>query len=147
MFWRSVVGKLAITILLLVSFVLFILSILLLEFFEGFHVQEEEKAMQQSATKISLLVDEHDDDALIMDMVESVKDPSSRVIIYFDTGDMWVSETTNKLLKDVEQLSPKNNAQLMEIITEDTPFNDRLQIEGSEDSEIMVIGQPMKKKT
>ena len=56
MFWRSVVGKLAITILLLVSFVLFILSILLLEFFEGFHVQEAEKVMIQSAVKISSLV-------------------------------------------------------------------------------------------
>ena len=51
MFWRSVVGKLAITILLLVSFVLFILTILLLEFFEDFHMQEAEKAMLQTAIK------------------------------------------------------------------------------------------------
>lgn len=43
MFWRSVVGKLAVTILLLVSFVLFVLTIFLLEFFENFHIQEAEE--------------------------------------------------------------------------------------------------------
>ena len=146
MFWRSVVGKLAITILLLVSFVLFILSILLLEFFEGFHVQEAEKVMRQSATKISLLVEQHDDHTLIMDMVESVKDPTSRVIIYFDDGHMWVSNTSNTYLEDVEKISPKNNPALMNVITDDVPFNERIKLEDHLESEIMVIGEPMTKK-
>src|SRR5699024_10477222 len=82
MFWRSVVGKLAITILLLVSFVLFILSILLLQFFERFHVQEAEKAMIQAATKISMIVEEHDDKDMVMDLVDTVKEPSSKVLLY-----------------------------------------------------------------
>lgn len=146
MFWRSVVGKLAITILLLVSFVLFILSILLLEFFEGFHVQEAEKVMRQSATKISLLVEQHDDHTLIMDMVESVKDPTSRVIIYFDDGNMWVSNTSNTYLEDVEKISPKNNPDLMNVITDDVPFNERIKLDDQLESEIMVIGEPMTKK-
>src|SRR5690625_3257688 len=108
MFWRSVVGKLAITILLLVSFVLFILTILLLEFFEGFHVQEAENGMVQSASNISELVKEYDDKTLIMEMVENVKDPTSRVIIYFEDGDTWVSETTNEHLVDLNHISPEN---------------------------------------
>src|SRR5690625_1748121 len=104
MFWRSVVGKLAITILLLVSFVLFILTILLLEFFEGFHVQEAEKVMVQSASKISMLVEEHDEKPLIMEMVERVKDPTSRVFIYFEDGEVWVSETINKHLMNIDEI-------------------------------------------
>lgn len=146
MFWRSVVGKLAITILLLVSFVLFILSILLLEFFEGFHVQEAEKVMLQTASKISLLVEEHKEKPLIMEMVDRVKDPTSRVVIYFDDGEMWVSDTSNDLLKDLDAISPEHNEQLMEVITKDEPYNDRLQLSDESNSEIMVIGEPMDKK-
>src|SRR5699024_3401801 len=104
MFWRSVVGKLAITILLLVSFVLFILSILLLEFFEGFHVQEAEKVIIQSEVKISSLVKEHDDKELVMEIVDRIKEPSSRVIIYFDDDNVWSSDTTNDYLEDTDQL-------------------------------------------
>src|SRR5690606_16025320 len=118
MFWRSVVGKLAITILLLVSFVLFILTILLLEFFEGFHVQEAEKAMVQSASKISMLVEEHDEKPLIREMVERVKDSTSRVIIYFEDGEMWASNTTNKHLFNLDAISPENNPELKKAVEE-----------------------------
>lgn len=146
MFWRSVVGKLAITILLLVSLVLFILSILLLEFFEGFHVQEAEKVMLQTASKISSLVEEHDEKSLIMEMVDRVKDPTSRIIIYFDDGDMWISDTSNQYLKDIEELSPEQNEQLRSVVTNDEPFNDRLQMEDDHHTEVMVIGEPLPTK-
>lgn len=43
MFWRSVVFKLWFTIILMVAFVLFILTVLLLEFFENYYVEEAEK--------------------------------------------------------------------------------------------------------
>ncbi|MBO1003079.1 ATP-binding protein [Pseudogracilibacillus auburnensis] len=145
MFWRSVVGKLAITILLLVSFVLFILTILLLEFFEGFHVQEAEKAMVQTATKISLLVEEHDEIPLIMEMTERVKDPTSRVIIYFADGTMWASNTTNEHLTELGNISPKNNAAFMKVITDREPFNEKITL-NDDDTEIMVIGKPLNKK-
>src|SRR5690625_6915359 len=77
MFWRSVVGKLVITILLLVSFVLFILTVLLLQFFEDFHIQEAEKNMMQSASEIGLLLEDHDDKASIMEITEAIKDKRS----------------------------------------------------------------------
>src|SRR5690625_1412827 len=114
MFWRSVVGKLAMTILLLVSFVLFILTILLLEFFEGFHVQEAEKVMLQTASKISTLVEEHEDSSLIMEMTERVKDPTSRVIIYLEDGTIWSSETINNDLVDIESITPEKNSRRSE---------------------------------
>ncbi|MEI3604705.1 ATP-binding protein [Pseudogracilibacillus sp. SE30717A] len=145
MFWRSVVGKLAITILLLVSFVLFILTILLLEFFEGFHVQEAEKAMVQSASKMSMLVEEHDEKPLITEMVERVKDPTSRVIIYFEDGEIWASETTNQHLLNLDAISPENNPSLMKAITEHTPYNEKMTILEDE-TEIMVIGTPIPHK-
>lgn len=60
MLWRSVVGKLWFTILLLVSFVLFILTVLLLQFFENFHIMEAEKDLTQEATKISKVIQTYD---------------------------------------------------------------------------------------
>lgn len=143
MFWRSVVGKLAITILLLVSFVLFILSILLLEFFEGFHVQEAEKVMIQSAVKISSLVKEHDDKELVMEMVDRIKEPSSRVIIYFDDDNVWSSDTTNDYLEDTDQLLLENHADLKEVAIDGNFYNERMQVGDNNDSELIVIGQPM----
>lgn len=145
MFWRSVVGKLAITILLLVSFVLFILTILLLEFFEGFHVQEAEKDMLQTANKISLLVEEHDTESLIMETVERVKDPSSRVIIYFNDTTKWISDTTNEDLSDIEDISPENNQYLMKMIRNNQAFNEKVSL-SDDDTQIMVIGTPVNKK-
>lgn len=146
MFWKSVVGKLAMTILLLVSFVLFILTILLLEFFEGFHVQEAEKGMLQTASKISMLVEEHNDSSLIMEMTERVKDPTSKVIIYLEDGTIWASETTNDHLKNIESITPEKNTRLLEVVTNRKTFNEILHLADG-DTEIMVIGTPLKKKS
>jgi len=146
MFWRSVVGKLAMTILLLVSFVLFILTILLLEFFEGFHVQEAEKVMLQTASKISTLVEEHEDSSLIMEMTERVKDPTSRVIIYLEDGTIWSSETINNDLVDIESITPEKNSRLLDVVKNGKTFNEKLYLSGG-DIEVMVIGVPLEKKS
>src|SRR5690625_4074345 len=99
MFWRSVVGKLAITILLLVSFVLFVLTILLLEFFENFHIQEAEKGLLQTANKVSIMLDEDDDIHFIQETAERVKDSSSKVFIALSDGSLLISESTNDELR------------------------------------------------
>lgn len=102
-FWRSVVGKLAVTILLLVSFVLFILTILLLEFFENFHTEEAEKDMLQTATKVSVMAEQYKDKDLITDTTERVKDPSSRIVIYFPDETVWVSGSNDEHLSKISE--------------------------------------------
>ncbi|WP_404329152.1 ATP-binding protein [Mesobacillus maritimus] len=64
MFWRSVVGKLWFTILLLVSFVLFILTVLLLEFFENYNINESRQDLTYTAEKISTNLQQHGGDEL-----------------------------------------------------------------------------------
>ncbi len=59
MFWRSVVGKLWVTILLLVAFVLSILTVLLLEFFENYNINESRKDLTYTAEKISTNLEQH----------------------------------------------------------------------------------------
>lgn len=142
MFWRSVVGKLAITILLLVSFVLFILSILLLEFFEGFHVQEAENGLIETASKISLVVEERDDHEMVAEMAERIKDPTNKVMIYYPDGTLWSSETTNSSLKTLDDALPRFEDELQTAITKNEDYSSKITI-SNQSPEIMVIGRPL----
>ena len=81
--WRSVVGKLWMTILLLVSFVLIILTMLLLEFFDKYHVSQIEQGLSEQAIKISGIIEGHANDSLGEKIVfEIVDDPVGVAIAY-----------------------------------------------------------------
>src|SRR5690625_472522 len=146
MFWRSVVGKLAVTILLLVSFVLFILTILLLEFFEEYHIQEAEKDVILTATKISQVVHPSDHSETMFEMVEAIKDPSSKVFIHFADDSTWFSHTTNSQLNYIEQLIDSENfRETIDHVMNNNIYNEKIVIEG-ENSEIIAVGIPLQQK-
>ncbi|MBM7598327.1 two-component system sensor histidine kinase ResE [Virgibacillus halotolerans] len=142
MFWRSVVGKLAITILLLVSFVLFILTVLLLEFFSNFHIQEAEKDMMQTATNVSQLVKEHDDKDLVIEMAEGIKDPAGRVAIVFEDGELWVSGSEDKDLAKLEKNWVKNEDELSAVLTKNIKVKQQMKLPGDE-GKAMIVGVPL----
>ncbi|WP_368651986.1 ATP-binding protein [Ornithinibacillus sp. 4-3] len=142
MFWRSVVGKLAITILLLVSFVLFILTVLLLQFFEGFHVQEAERAMLQNATKVSYMVEQHEEDQVIFEMTERIKDPASRVMIVFNDGTSWLSDSANKGLLEIDDEWFINNEDVEKVLNNNEDLHKQIMLP-DESEEIMVVGTPV----
>ncbi|TKI61951.1 cell wall metabolism sensor histidine kinase WalK [Lysinibacillus mangiferihumi] len=58
--WNSVVGKLWVTILLLVSFVLFVFTVLMLEFLQNYHMQQAEISLRQTAATIASIVDDNE---------------------------------------------------------------------------------------
>ncbi|WP_176555815.1 ATP-binding protein [Virgibacillus ndiopensis] len=143
MFWRSVVGKLAVTILLLVSFILFILTILLLEFFENFHIDEAEQDLMQTATKVSEMVKQYDNKELIYETTDRIKDPSSRVVIVFDNGDFWNSKSSNKKLAKVNENWLKKDTDLAEVITNHGEVKKQTVLSGT-DTEVLMVGTPIK---
>lgn len=57
--WNSIVGKLWGTILLLVSFVLFVFTVLMLEFLNNYHTQQAEKSLNQEAAVVARIMDDH----------------------------------------------------------------------------------------
>jgi len=143
MFWRSVVGKLAVTILLLVSFVLFILTILLLEFFENFHVKQEEIQLIQTANKMSKIVKQYEDEPeLASELISTVKEPSSKAIIYLENGTRWVSDTTNILLLDIEDALEKDHEDLLTNVLNRHTVNDKVKFE-RDSAEVIVVGMPL----
>lgn len=144
MFWRSVVGKLAITILLLVSFVLFILTILLLEFFENFHMQEAEKGLMQTANKVSIIMEEHHDNRdLTLETTERVKDPSSRVVIIFPSGELLTSGSSNNALAALDDDWFINNTKMGNILGQEDVYNEQLMLP-NQDTEVMMVGTTVK---
>ncbi|WP_010650729.1 ATP-binding protein [Oceanobacillus massiliensis] len=141
MFWRSVVGKLSLTILLLVAFVLSILSIFLMEFFENFHIQEAEDEMLQTATKISSLVELDQERSFIEDMSEMLKDPSSRIAIYYGENDMWVSTSSNEnVLPDGAWLESRD--EFDEVTRRQHEIKKQVSLPDKE-KEIIMVGAPV----
>ena len=82
--WRSVVGKLWMTILFLVSFVLLILTILLLQFFEKYHVNQIEQGLSDQAEKISRIIESHMDDGLGEGIAFEIVEAPVVVVIAYD---------------------------------------------------------------
>src|SRR5699024_3518731 len=144
MFWKSVVGKLAITILLLVSFVLFILTMLLLEFFENFHIQEAERDMMQTATKVSIMVETYHDRNMIIDTTERVIDPASRVVIVFD-DEAWTSDSNDNNLSSIDMNWIKHEEDLSRVINENKEVKKQVILPNT-DVEAMIVGTPVEDK-
>ncbi|QDP40502.1 ATP-binding protein [Radiobacillus deserti] len=146
MIWRSVVGKLWITILLLVSFVLFILTILLLEFFENFHVSEAEDDLMQSANKIAEMIDQEEERSFILETTSRIMDPSSRVAILFGEDQLWLSETSDPNLNKVTYAWLLEDPELASVISDGKKVQKQITLPNS-DREVMIVGKALKEDT
>ncbi|WP_079479913.1 ATP-binding protein [Halobacillus salinus] len=142
MFWRSVVGKLWFTILLLVSAVLVLLTILLLEFFQNYHVLEAERQMLQTADKISEVVERYEDRDLMLETTALVKDPESRAVIVFSPDDVVISESQLKDLPHLEYEWFSNDEQLSAVLSDGKDVK-MVADPNHSDTGLMVVGTPM----
>ena len=142
MFWKSVVGKLSLTILLLVAFVLSILSVFLMEFFENFHIHEAEDDMMQTATKISSLVERGQDRTFIEEMTEMLKDPSSQIAIFYNENDIWMSTSSGDglVLQDDEWL--RSSEEINEVISDRQKLKKQINIPDA-DNDMIIVGSPI----
>jgi two-component system sensor histidine kinase ResE len=146
MIWKSVVGKLWLTILLLVSFVLFVLTILLLEFFENYHVSEAEKELTKDAKKISLILEQHADSEQAMSIAWELVDEATRVVVFSDKEDF--SHSPNGTLSHLPASFFLDDPQLslvfedQPIVTKKTYLSDT-SIDDEMYGEIMIVGVPL----
>ncbi|WP_461180676.1 ATP-binding protein [Virgibacillus kimchii] len=127
--------------MLLVAFVLFILTILLLEFFENFHLQEAESDMLLTASKISTLLSQQESQPLITETAERVKSPESRVAIIFEDEWLWVSGSTNSNLLELNESWLEQDPDMAAVINENSNVRKQMDLPNSE-IEVMLVGIP-----
>ena len=144
---RSVVGKLWLTILLLVSFVLFILTIMLLEFFQNQNTLEMKNDLTNTAEKIANVLEEHPKEKLPLGLEISweIIDKVNKVVIIKNDREIYYSPNTdisNRLsLTDIQ-----NDPKLSQVFSKDLSvekvstlsFND-----GKEGDKYSIIGVPL----
>ena len=85
--WNSIVGKLWVTILLLVSFVLFIVTVLLLEFLGNFHSETVEEALHNEANMIARIFNDHGNEGNLS-IVDEVLGPETNAVIAEEPGEI-----------------------------------------------------------
>ncbi|ALC90077.1 histidine kinase [Bacillus sp. FJAT-18017] len=95
-FLRSVVGKLWFTILLLVSFVLFILTVMLLEFFENDSIIKTRNDLTHTAEKIANVLKKHenDDTSLGLEISWEILDNVTKAVIIKSPNEVYYSPNT-----------------------------------------------------
>lgn len=86
--WKSIVGKLWATILLLVSFILFIVTALMLEFLGNFHREQAEVSLHREANMIANVVREYEDLSYMPEMIQEVLDKETNAFIVDAKGEV-----------------------------------------------------------
>lgn len=147
--WRNLVGKLWMTFILLVSFVLFILTMMLLEFFENYHINETEKDLINTATKIAKIIETHNDEELklALDVSWELIDDVSQVAVINDYNEYYHSPyadvsaylPVSYILNDSELSTVFKKSKTVKKVTSPTAdFNMDVN-----ESPILIIGVPL----
>jgi len=97
-FLRSVVGKLWFTIIFLVSFVLFILTVMLLELFQNHNILETKNNLTNTAEKIATVLETHPNDKfpLGLEISWEIIDDVTKVVIVKNDREVYYSPNTEK---------------------------------------------------
>lgn len=147
MLWKSVVGKLWMTILLLVSFVLGFVAILLSQFFDTYYVKQGETRLTTIATSVSELIEEGADEQTIENIAYKFVDPLSRIIVVKGEGEVSASPEQEGLVtltladiqKDKELASVlKDKKEIKKIKTVPDAKAKR-----NPENDIMIVGIPL----
>ncbi|NCU18903.1 ATP-binding protein [Pallidibacillus pasinlerensis] len=89
--WNSVVGKLWATILLLMFVVLFVLSILIMQFFQNYIVEDVKKSLANTASQIAETFVEHNEIDFALEVAFEILDENTNAIIFTDEDNVYYS--------------------------------------------------------
>lgn len=142
-FRDNIVVKLALTIISLVFVVLFILSLLLMQFFENFYISEAEGDMLETASRLANIVDQQDDRNFIEKATDLVKDSASRVaILYPNDEEYWLSTSTDNNLSAIDVEWIKQEKDLSQVLTRNTEVQKLIRLPDQETTAI-IVGKPL----
>ncbi len=149
MFWRSVVGKLWFTVLFLVSFVLFILTIMLLEYFDNYHIDQTKKQLERTGIQIATILDKYpENDEVGVDIAMSLVDKDLSAVVIRDKEHYYYSPNTDPEMLPVPFLL--NDSDLSKVfnqvrVVKKTSSLKTEETVNEEASEILVVGVPLER--
>lgn len=140
---NSVVIKLWLTILFIVTTVLILLSAALITFIQYYYTQQTENAIREDASRISHLVEQADNKTLAIQHSQQLIDGSGGVIIMANKSsslNQSNSETKNKMLEAIH-----NNAQFQQVFSKGKSTTQNITISNNGNSHsYILLGYPMK---
>ncbi|MBA9027242.1 MULTISPECIES: ATP-binding protein [Bacillaceae] len=142
--WRSVVGKLWATILLLVSLVLIILTILLVEFFGNFQIDEVENNLMKTAKRIVEIANTHADTDEVLQIASEMIGIETKMLVLNDNDIIFSSESMEKYGVNPEFL--KNDPSLNKVFTKREMVKKELLLPlkvGNQEISAIVVGVPL----
>lgn len=147
MLWKSVVGKLWMTILLLVSFVLGFVAILLSQFFDTYYVEMSETRLTTVATSVSELIEEGSDEQTIENIAYKFVDPLSRIIVVKD-GDEISASPEQEGLVTLTLADLKEDKELESVMTDKKVIKKIKTVPDGKakrnpENDIMIVGIPL----
>ena len=119
--WNSVVGKLWGTILLLVLFVLFIVTVLMLEFLEDFHSQQAEESLRQEARTIGKIVEQYSNVEDSFKIIQDILGDETNALIVKNSDSIYLS-VQDGLNGDVIQEQILNDSELTKVYQSNDPI-------------------------
>ncbi|MUN93329.1 ATP-binding protein [Staphylococcus borealis] len=140
---NSVVIKLWLTILFIVTTVLILLSAALITFIQYYYTQQTENAIREDASRISHLVEQADNKTLAIQHSQQLIDGSAGVIIMANKSSSLNhsnSETKNKMLEAIH-----NNAKFQQVFSKGKSTTQNITISNNGNSHsYILLGYPMK---
>lgn len=140
-FWKSVVGKLWFTILLLVSFVLFILTFFLLEFIENYHVDEAEADLTKLASKVAVIMENHKDQETARSITWELADELTSITVIKNENEYWYSPRENQKVASITLKDIKNDSDLNEALQKHQKVQKRTVISDQKNDQL-IVGVP-----
>ncbi len=133
MLWRSVVGKLWGTILLLVSFVLLVLSVLLIEFLGRYEIDTVEKNLTKVAKQVVSVTSEHANSEDVLQIASELIGKDTKILVLHDEEVIFSSihDVSNEITPEFIKSDPD----LVNVFTDKEIVKKQIQLPGNEGSD------------
>lgn len=140
---NSVVIKLWLTILFIVTTVLILLSAALITFIQYYYTQQTENAIREDASRISHLVEQADNKTLAIKRSQQLIDGSGGVIIMANKSSSIKSSNSNTKDKMLEEIH--KNSQFQRVFSQGKSTTQNITISNNGNSHsYILLGYPMK---
>ena len=143
MLWRSVVGKLWGTILLLVSFVLLVLSILLIEFLGNHQIATVESDLTKVAQQIVSVSSEHANAEDVLQISSELISQDTKMIVLQDEEVVFSSESEVNNLITPQFI--KSDPDLLKVFVDADNVKKEIKLPGTSKDQVsaIVVGMPI----